>query len=525
MREPSRILSWLATIPDQPPNPTSPQQQQLTPPARKRKACAAKLDQQQHLGFSPPLSPPCSDTSTPARHPAITMDDSEASQARQLSTPQRPDRAEKRRHTGAGAAHDDDDDADPYVDTTPRPPMFQVPYLPPSRTSFASSQTSPTHSTSESQSAHSEASSRASSAKRRRQSGSPRKQKMILEFEGTVVDANMDGAEAPPDALNCLLSKMRRLADGEGIIHESEEPAILEAKQLHPNMFQWARNIAFARSCPSLPRDTPAQQAGTGVHQPLNPKLSTAVDDATERQILGPTPQLHEALRLWHAAQRADKGYGEDQWNCAVHYPILELALGHDKTVGYCSCTSATLPKEFAPRTSTNLPRDRRVDFCVHVEPESLGHVTRTLLRSPSQSINHTEFPALLHKPIGIAIETKLTGADWETARVQIGIWLAAQWNRLDDLVWNRGIGVEHTSPATAAGLVFLPAVIIQGHEWSFVALTRDRDGVARLWCKLLFASTWSIRGVYQAVAGLQLLSRWMREEYWPWFRQVVLGQ
>ncbi|KAK2022580.1 hypothetical protein LX32DRAFT_573375 [Colletotrichum zoysiae] len=334
---------------------------------------------------------------------------------------------------------------------------------------------------------------------------------MILEFEGIVVDANMDGAEAPPEALNRLLGNMRRLADGEGIIHESEELAILEAKRLHPNMFQWARNVVFARSRPStLPspsQDTPAR-----------------VD--TVRQALGPTPQLHEALCLWHAAQRADKGYGEDQWNCAVHYPILELALGHDKAVGHCSWwVSFLLAELYAPKTSTSLPRDRRVDFCVHIEPDTPQRVTRTLLRSPSQSINHTEYPALLHKPIGIAIETKLTGADWETAKVQIGIWLAAQWNRLDNLVWSRGIGVEHASPATAAGLVFLPAVITQGHEWSFVALTRDRDGVARLWCKLLFASTWSVRGVYQAVAGLQLLSRWMREEYWPWFRQVILGQ
>lgn len=186
--------------------------------------------------------------------------------------------------------------------------------------------------------------------------------------------------------------------------------------------------------------------------------------------------------------------------------------------------TSAPLTKEYAPKTTTSLPRDRRVDFCIHIEPDTPQHVIPTVLRSPSQSINHTEYAALLHKPIGIAIETKLTGADWETARTQVGIWLAAQWNRLDDLVWSRGIGVEHTSPAVAAGLVFLPAVIIQGHQWSFVAFTRDRDGAARLWCQLPFASTRSVKGVYQAVAGLQLLSRWLREEYWPWFRQIILG-
>lgn len=215
MREPSRILSWLAAIPEQPPNPTS--EQQLTPPTRKRKACTAELDQ--HLGFSRPISPPCSDTSRSARPPAIAMDDSEASQAQQLSTPQRPGRADKRRHTGDGA----DDHGEVDVDTTPRQPVFQVPYLPPFQTSVASPQISPTHSTAESQSGHSEASSKQSSAKRRRQSGSPRKQKMILEFEGTVVDANIDGEETPPEALNCLIGDMRRLADGQGFIHESEE--------------------------------------------------------------------------------------------------------------------------------------------------------------------------------------------------------------------------------------------------------------------------------------------------------------
>ncbi|KAK2022579.1 hypothetical protein LX32DRAFT_645392 [Colletotrichum zoysiae] len=78
MREPCRIISWLAEIPEQPPSPTSAQQ--LTHPTTRRACCMSAEP-------SRPVSPPCSDASKPARPPAITMKDSEASQARRLSTP------------------------------------------------------------------------------------------------------------------------------------------------------------------------------------------------------------------------------------------------------------------------------------------------------------------------------------------------------------------------------------------------------------------------------------------------------
>ncbi|GKT67346.1 LOW QUALITY PROTEIN: hypothetical protein ColTof4_14050 [Colletotrichum tofieldiae] len=78
-------------------------------------------------------------------------------------------------------------------------------------------------------------------------------------------------------------------------------------------------------------------------------------------------------------------------------------------------------------------------------------------------------------------------------------------------------------SAAAKAGLVFLPGIIILGHDWYLVAVARTADGTTRIWNKIPLGSTETTEGIYQVIAILQLLTYWAETEYWPWFRKSVL--
>lgn len=170
---------------------------------------------------------------------------------------------------------------------------------------------------------------------------------------------------------------------------------------------------------------------------------------------------------------------------------------------------------------------------------EQCPELTRAALTSPFQSVNQTEYPALLQRPIALSIETKVTGQNWTEAVNQISVWLLAQWDALDDLVSrsqaqdgdassNVDAGdadAPKPSAAATAGLVFLPGLVVLGHDWYFVAMTRSPDGKSRLYNRVLIGSTQSTEGVYQVIAVLQLLGRNIENHYWPWFERTILNK
>jgi hypothetical protein len=68
----------------------------------------------------------------------------------------------------------------------------------------------------------------------------------------------------------------------------------------------------------------------------------------------------------------------------------------------------------------------------------------------------------------------------------------------------------------------FLPAVIVQGHDWYLVITTQEEKRTV-LWTKLFMGTTSSVLGIYQVAYALQLLRNWASRTYWPFLRQVVL--
>jgi hypothetical protein len=91
----------------------------------------------------------------------------------------------------------------------------------------------------------------------------------------------------------------------------------------------------------------------------------------------------------------------------------------------------------------------------------------------------------------------------------------------------------------SAANLEFLPGLIVQGHDWTFVAATpapvphaTDKLGSCAgggrgeiiIWSKIAIGSTGTIQGICQIVTVLQRLAMWSSRTYWPWIQHNILN-
>ncbi|KAL0929964.1 uncharacterized protein CTRU02_215173 [Colletotrichum truncatum] len=353
-----------------------------------------------------------------------------------------------------------------------------------------------------------------SKSKKRSRRSSPRKQSMLMVMEDAIRPTSFGGPVDPPEALDAIVTGIDKLASGAAIISHTAKESVQEEARANRRVFRWVEDRSFTDS------------------------LSSSTSD---RHSLGPTPSVSEVKRIWSNADDCyEFQHFESQWNCAVHHQILFAAFGHSSSLGFCSVTGVQIHPNYA-RGSKVSHHNKKVDFCVFVNRES-PRLTAAALLSPFQSVNHTDYPPLLRRPIAISIETKTPGDKWTEAVNQMSAWLIAQWDALDDMVARAQAldgdvaafnappspspGAARPSPAAATGLAFLPGVIVQGHEWYFIAITRAAaDGYTRRWEKVLIGSTQSTEGVYKIVAVLQLLGRWVEDQYWPWFQRNVLGQ
>lgn len=124
------------------------------------------------------------------------------------------------------------------------------------------------------------------------------------------------------------------------------------------------------------------------------------------------------------------------------------------------------------------------VDFCVVLDPKAMGErdsarrVDEIRTHQPEQMINHALCDEIDDKPIALSIETKKADGGSVNAQLQMSVWHTAQWNFLESLA---GGAIDDDS-----GLAFLPGIIVEGHDWSFVATTRQQN---RTVCTAAWAS------------------------------------
>ncbi|EGU81314.1 hypothetical protein FOXB_08171 [Fusarium oxysporum f. sp. conglutinans Fo5176] len=201
--------------------------------------------------------------------------------------------------------------------------------------------------------------------------------------------------------------------------------------------------------------------------------------------------------------------HSEASWNMEVHRCVLDFVFreANDIFIGdYRYCTTAHIIPEYRPYGTSS----KCIDFCICIETPK-GSLERqkideAIKTRPGLSINHTDWGDLCKNPITLSIETKRQ-VSWEKALLQIGTWHAAQWRSL------RG-NIE--------AIEFLAGIIVQDHNWFFVASTLQ-DGKSTTYHRLPLGSTYNAFDLYKLLISLQCLSLWIKEKCWPAFRKSVL--
>ncbi|KAH6975817.1 hypothetical protein EDB80DRAFT_594352 [Ilyonectria destructans] len=357
---------------------------------------------------------------------------------------------------------------------------------------------------------HSWSSAASASRLKRSRSGraSPTKGLAFLRIEHIIDHRSFGGKEAPPAALKELVRRIKEDAAGIGILSALD----MEHMQNSPHANSLFDDILDA------------------------PRL---VDTTGRREQLGKLPDIDTLIGIWEDAQECElDGHSEASWNCAVHFPLLRAALrlakvnqpdGQKQPSLEIKVLNVSTAKVAKPYTTSTIPmtHDKRVDFCLCIKPDKSCPLADSLYRVAQQSahlsVNHTDYTPLINSPISLSIETKRTGEDWQTALEQISTWMAGHWRRLDELATSgpRKHAIEN--------LQFLPGIIVQGHDWFFIAATRGRtlEGTNQretiIWSKVLIGSTDGIQGICQIIMFLQRLAAWSAEVYWPWFKATAL--
>ncbi|KAM0415976.1 hypothetical protein ACHAPT_013075 [Fusarium lateritium] len=333
---------------------------------------------------------------------------------------------------------------------------------------------------------------------------SPRKHLAAMNlFDRSVVIRNLSDTARQTPALLAMRSRLLSLHRGRGILGES-----------HKSIF-----------------------SGDSLAS-LHPDFATLSNDADfffspERDILGQTPSPEDVSNILDsAAECTTMDQPESGWNAEVHHPLLALALRQRRPgqtfkalVKFMSCSSAALIKEYKLPSAP----DKKIDFCIFIDPEydlenpdMAIHVDNLRAQLPLISINVTSEFSLLKRPLAILIETKRSGEGGDNAALQLTTWLEAQLELLHRLVSRcQAIPSAGGDLPTLNDIGFIPGVIVQGHDWNFVAATREGHETV-IWSKMFIGSTGDILGIYQIVNFLQILREWTVKVYWPWLSRVI---
>lgn len=209
------------------------------------------------------------------------------------------------------------------------------------------------------------------------------------------------------------------------------------------------------------------------------------------------------------------------------------------------------------------------VDYAIYLEPNKsspnddistpLSRSISSLITEFDQSINHTAYYSLRHRPLAISIETKTETRTTEEAKVQLGIWVAAQIGRIRYLIMK--LPQQNRAPSPAKGnlktaspkkstkkaksqkkkdpaskrsehlgsilseMVF-PLIYVQSEKWEiFFALPSSSplsDTRITIYSSLVLGDSSSVFGTYQILRGLRIIEHWIDTKVRAWWEGLM---
>jgi len=323
---------------------------------------------------------------------------------------------------------------------------------------------------------------------------SPSKQESDLQLSDVAVDwlaFNTKGLEIPDEA-QALLKDVRRIGKGFRVIPDVVQRRAME-HMIREDGYQ-------------------AEEVFMGIF--------AGTDSSAQNEGLKGDEVFDEAVKIKMAAMDCrNDDVAEPEWNSAVHYPLIKLALKdiwRSKGIWFHDISTARISdSSLLPGITSRVKKvqSKMVDYAMVIRPaEDLLDRIRDLLRnSDGFSINQTDARYVRFRPIGLSIETNGGGIDEDKANTQLGTWVSAHFAKLSQLI--RGDG----------DLPPLPLIMIQGNKWEFMIAHKVNARKIEIYRDQSLGETGSILGIYQLLAALRRLAQWMDEVLRPWFEAHVL--
>ncbi|KAJ4253974.1 hypothetical protein NW762_010375 [Fusarium torreyae] len=246
---------------------------------------------------------------------------------------------------------------------------------------------------------------------------------------------------------------------------------------------------------------------------------------------------LNEYARLEDFKNRSldssNRGRSEAAWNCRVHDPLLYHFTSTLPSVDVEPVTSARIETPFRPplrnasgdvfetSPTRTIPAassvHKMVDFALVLQPDDeLEHLIDRFLSSQSMgynTINQTKYEPLRCRPAPICIETKTVSGTLESANVQLGVWVAAWHERIRNIMAIEGIYEK---------IITVPVIQVIDDVWTVLFAVDTGSEIQFLHRNLRIGDTSTISGVYQLRAAIAALSKWMKDVFEPWIKDLL---
>ncbi|KAI3322308.1 hypothetical protein HD806DRAFT_501668 [Xylariaceae sp. AK1471] len=235
--------------------------------------------------------------------------------------------------------------------------------------------------------------------------------------------------------------------------------------------------------------------------------------------------------------------HAEPAWNDAVHHPLLKLAVRHSADVAVENVTRANIARSFIPPANgyVQLPLNgKMIDYALVLRPpgdsggtaaadddddDRNGSLCRRISRFVDQlsprTFNQSTYSPLCLCPTGVFVETKVELKKHPEGQVQLGIWLASWFLRIELFPPPSPPGQPQGQQRVSAVPSVLPVLIVVADSWELWFASRGEMGF-EVCGPLDIGSTKNMEECYRLLAALRVLVSWMSLDFREWVEGIV---
>ncbi|KAI0872240.1 hypothetical protein GGS24DRAFT_468232 [Hypoxylon argillaceum] len=227
--------------------------------------------------------------------------------------------------------------------------------------------------------------------------------------------------------------------------------------------------------------------------------------------------------------------HAEPEWNDSVHHPLLELAVRHNPDVAVKNVTRANIARPFMPPANgyVQFPlNSKMIDYTLVLRPSGADdddrdkglsrRISRFVDRLSPRTFNQSTYGPLSLHPTGVFIETKVDLKKHPEGQVQLGLWLASWFLRVEQFPLPAGRQKQGQGQQQAGTVPYvLPVLIVVADSWEVWFASRGEADI-EVAGPVRLGSTENVEACYRLLAGLRVLVNWMSSDFREWVEGIV---